>query len=131
MSLAKLAFLGSLLVVLSVLAVGCRGNTQPTAPKAIGLKEVHEMYQHYVKRNQKPPHQLSDLAKAENEGIYPVTVASLKRGKIVVVWDIQGNDSGTVMAYEKDAPTQGGSVLMADGTVKQMTAAEFTAAKKS
>lgn len=89
------------------------------------------MYQHFVKSHEKPPHQLSDLASKQYEGISPAAVRDLQKGTFVVVWDIQGNDSGTVMAYEKDAPTQGGAVLMADGTVRQMTADEFKAAKKS
>ena len=34
----------------------------------------------------------------------------------------------TVLAHDKDAATQGGFVLLRDGTVKRMSAAEFQAA---
>ncbi len=89
------------------------------------------MYAHFIKSQQKAPSQLSDLAKRQYEGIYPGAVAALKQGKYVVVWGVNSKDSGTVLAYEKDAPTKGGAVLMADGTVKDMTADELNAAKKS
>jgi hypothetical protein len=36
-----------------------------------------------------------------------------------------------VVAYEKKVPTEGGHVLLQDGTVKQMTAAEFQSAPKA
>ncbi len=37
--------------------------------------------------------------------------------------------SNTVLAYDKDVPTKGGLVLMADASVKSMTAEEFKKAK--
>ena len=132
MSLAKRAWAWPLGLILCVLAVGCRGRAgTPTSPQSIKLNQVYDMYRHYVKSNEKPPHQLSDLANNRYEGISPIAVAALKKGEIVVVWDVGATDSGTVLAYEKEVPTQGGEVLMADGTVRRMTADEFKAAKKS
>jgi hypothetical protein len=132
MSLAKMAWLCPLVVALPVLAVGCRGNpASATSRTTADLQEIHEMYQLAAKRQQKPPHQLSDLTKKDFEVIYPSAVRGLKQGKYVVVWDVQGEQSGTVLAYEKDAPAKGGAVLMADGTVKDMTAEELKAAQKS
>jgi hypothetical protein len=131
MSLAKKAGTLLLFTVLPVLAVGCGGSSSTLSPQHNALKEIHEMYGHYVKSQQKAPSQLSDLAKKEYEGIYPGAVAALKQGKYVVVWGVNSKDSGTVLAYEKDAPSKGGAVLMADGTVKDMTAEELKAAQKS
>jgi hypothetical protein len=133
MSLAKMVWIWPLVLIPCVLAVGCRGrNAGATqSPQEIKLGQVHDMYRHYIKSQQKPPHQLSDLASTRYEGISPIAVAALKKGEIIVVWDVQGNDSGTVLAYEKEVPTQGGAVMMADGTVRQMSADEFKAAKKS
>src|SRR5947208_3299465 len=132
MSLAKKA--GALLsfTVLSVLMVGCGGGP-PAAPpqKHMVLGQIHDMYLHYLRNHQKGPSQLSDLSKKQYEGVYPRGVAALKQGSYVMVWGVNSKDSGTVLAYEKDAPTKGGAVLMADGTVKDMTAEEFKAAKKS
>jgi prepilin-type processing-associated H-X9-DG protein len=39
--------------------------------------------------------------------------------------------SNTILAHEANAQTNGGIVLMADGSVRQMTAAEFQAAPKA
>ena len=40
--------------------------------------------------------------------------------------------SKTIIAYEKDVPTKGGYVVMANGmTLRQMTAAEFQSAPKA
>jgi hypothetical protein len=50
---------------------------------------------------------------------------------LVVFWnvDVTVTDNGKyVLGYEKDVPQSGGLVLMADGSVKHMTASEFTAA---
>ena len=38
---------------------------------------------------------------------------------------------GEVAADEKDTPTSGGYVLLSNGEIKQMTAAEFAAAPKA
>jgi hypothetical protein len=132
MSLAKKAGTLLLFAVVPVLAVGCGGSSGPAQSQhQAQLKEIHEMYGHYIKRHEKAPSQMSDLAKKEYEGIYPGAVAALKQGKYVIVWGVKSKDSGTVMAYEKDAPTKGGAVLMADGTVQDMTADQLKAAQKS
>jgi hypothetical protein len=86
------------------------------------------MYQLFVKRNQKPPQQLSDLTSKEFAEVNPSAVRGLKDGKYVVVLNVTAKDSGTLLAYEKAAPTQGGAVLMADGTVREMTADALKAA---
>jgi hypothetical protein len=132
MSLAKKAGTLLLFLVLPVLAVGCGGGPPPTlAPQNATLAQIHQLYEHYIKNHQKAPSQMSDLAKPQYEGIYPVAVAALKQGKFVIVWGVNSKDSGTVLAYEKDAPTKGGAVLMADGSVKDMTAEQLKAAQKS
>jgi hypothetical protein len=53
--------------------------------------------------------------------------------EIVYQWGARIDPAGgeTVLAYEKKAPSEGGWVLMQDGTVKQITADEFKAAPKA
>ena len=94
------------------------------------LNEVHEIYMSYVKRNQAPPKQFSDLNERSYSEIYPGAFNAIKDGKYVVVWGVSEKDSSTVLAYPKDAPTQGGLVLMADGKVKTMTADQLQATFK-
>lgn len=120
-----------LALALLVLAAGCGTRPAEQSAQQKTLSELHEMYRHFIKSQQKAPKQMSDLAKRQYEGIYPMAVAALKQGKYVVVWGVNGTDSGTVLAYEKDAPSKGGAVLMADGTVRDMTADQLKSAKKS
>jgi hypothetical protein len=129
MSLLKMARTLTFVMALAAMAVGCRGAT-PTAvsPKSAKLQEVFDMYQHFIKSHEKPPHQLSDLTGSRYEGIAPTAVAELKKGNLIVVWDLQGKDASKVLAYEKQALTQGGSVLMADGSMREMSADELRAA---
>lgn len=122
----------ALLVFLAALALGCGGKSGPSSPpEQIRLKEINEMYWHFVRSQKKPPARLGDLAKRQYEGNYSGAVQALREGKYLVVWGVNSKDAGTVLAYEKDVPARGGPVLMADGTVKEMTAEEFRASKKS
>jgi hypothetical protein len=56
-------------------------------------------------------------------------------GKYTVLWganpDLMRDPADTVLAYETAAPASGGWVVMADGSVKQLSAAEFQAARKA
>jgi hypothetical protein len=65
--------------------------------------------------------------------LYPTACVGLVRGEIAYQWGVGLNPAGKekVLAYEKKAATDGGAVLMQDGTVKQMTAEEFKAAPKA
>jgi hypothetical protein len=91
------------------------------------LTEVYDCYMSYLKSNARPPTELSQLKKYE--AAYSAGLAALKDGKYIVVWGVKGKDAGTLLAYEKDVPTNGGVVLMADGTVKTMAADNFKSAK--
>jgi hypothetical protein len=115
------------------LVLGCGGSSnQPkgiVAQQDAELNQLYECYQHHIKSEQKPPAKQGDLLKKQYEGVYPAAIDAVKKGKYAVVWNVNDKGSGTVLAYEKDAPTQGGRVLMADGSVRTMSADEFKAAK--
>ncbi len=119
----------SLLLSLPLFAAGC-GSDRPSSTESrahADLREIHEIYALFIKQHQKPPTQMSDLTQRQYEGVYPATIQRMQQGKYVIVWGVTEQDSRTLLAYEKDAPTQGGGVLMADGTVKDVTADEFKA----
>jgi hypothetical protein len=116
--------------VVLVLAAGCgKGAPDPVQTlQNTELGEIYESYMHYLKSHQQPPKQLSDFKQYEK--INSLGFRVLKEGKYIAVWGVSSKDAGTVLAYEKDAPTQGGVVLMADGSQRTMTAAELQAAAK-
>jgi hypothetical protein len=121
--------------LLGAVTVGCSKQAAEVDPEVqrrkSELSEVYEIYMQFIKTNQRPPKQLSELNRTEYEGMAPVGHQSLQKGEYIAVWGVNGKDAGTLLAYQKDVPTKGGAVLMADGTVKTMTADEFKAAKKS
>jgi hypothetical protein len=67
------------------------------------------------------------------------TYKALKAGELVLIWDVNigevgetpAGTKGTILGYEKDAPTKGGLVLMVNGDIVDMTAEEFQAAPKA
>jgi hypothetical protein len=114
----------------SFLAAGCSKPAPDADPEKANLNDLYDLYLTYLKQNQKAPKQLSDFTKPQYETISPGAIEGLKSGKYVFMWGVNDKSSGTVLAYTKDAPAQGGPVLMADGTVKTMSAEELTAALK-
>jgi hypothetical protein len=121
------------LLVGAVLVMGCGGN-QAVEPEVqrhkSELNDIYTSYFMYSKRNQRPPQKMSDIMTPELMGESQIGLQALKEGQYAVVWgvDVSGKDPSKVVAYEKDAPKQGGAVIMADGIVKDMTADELEAA---
>jgi hypothetical protein len=132
----RIVFGIQLLIVLLALALGCGGKQAgdpETLRKQSEMGEIYDSYLMFSKRNQRPPKQISELMQKEYQAVYSVGLSSLKNGQYVAVWgvDVNGKDGGTVLAYEKNAAKEGGAVLMANGTIKQMTADELQSALKS
>lgn len=125
MSLIKTTSFVSLLLLLGFLVAGCGGNNQdPNAdPQKEELSDIYGIYQMFVKTHQKPPAALSDLK--QFQAISPRAYQLLQEGKYIAVWGVNEQSSETILAYEKDAPTNGGRAIMADGTVKRLDAPAF------
>jgi hypothetical protein len=121
------------LLAIALLALGCGKNKVDPDPEGTHRKaelgEIHEMYTMHNKNHQRPPRQLSDLKQYQT--ICPMGFRGLQDGKYVAVWGVSSKDARTVLAYQKDAPRQGGAVLMADGTIKNLSADELQGALKS
>jgi hypothetical protein len=115
-----------------VAAAGCSSNRAPrTAVPAdlggSGLNELAEVYKYMAQNKENPPVKQDDLA--SYEASLPTAWGKIDRGEYVVMWGVgYVSSGGGVLAYERGVPETGGQVLMQDGTVKQMTAAEFRAA---
>jgi hypothetical protein len=99
------------------------------------LKELALAYHSFLDSHQgKPPANLEDLATYFDKG--GTVLQAMKEGKYVFLYGVglqamPMGSANTVLAYEKDVPTRGGQVVMADGSVKDMTAKEFEAAPKA
>jgi hypothetical protein len=124
------------ILALSVLIVGCGGNQAREDPETVRRKnelgQIYDLCMGYLKTNQRPPAKLADLNQKHLQTLYPEGFSALQSGRYTVVYGegMRGKSAGTVLAYEKAAPEHGGAVLMADGTVKTMTAEELRAALK-
>jgi hypothetical protein len=121
------------LLVLVLLLPACGGNGTPPAPPPVetgeALKELADVYKYLTSQKLPPPRKIDDLSEYSGslEGAMPL----IQAGAVVVIWGAGYSPSSTeVLAYEKDAPSAGGKVLLRNGTVKQMTADEFKAAKR-
>jgi len=92
------------------------------------LNELGEMLKSLAEEKRKPPSKMSELESVEP--LIPLAGPKIRAGEIVYVWGTEYAASGTkIAAYEKKVPSEGGWVLLQNGSVKQMTADEFNAAK--
>jgi hypothetical protein len=125
MSLRKTTSILPLFAILAVLIAGCgRTEQDPNIDsQKIDLETIYEIYSTHVKNYQRPPAASSDLKQYERA--YPRLSRILKEGQYVIVWGVNDENPDTVLAYEKDAPTNGGWAVMADGTVKRLDAEAF------
>lgn len=124
---------------LAVLVSGCGGGGAPAAKDGTGgtptgkegLQSLAELLKAFEAEKKPAPANISDVERVEP--IYPGAYLALVQGNIEYVWgkSLLASGSGTVLAHEKKAGQSGGYVLMQDGTVKEMSASDFGAAKKA
>jgi hypothetical protein len=126
-------------LLLSAAVVGCSSSTQGVGAdpgKEPVLHEVGGLIRLYSGETGRGPAKVTDLAKYEQG--YPLGYAAVQSGEVVVLWGAKVAGEGDaasapadVVAYEKKVPTEGGWVLLQNGTVKQMKADEFASAPKA
>jgi hypothetical protein len=121
-------------VILVGLAAGC-GSSSNTAGNVeqgnrTALEELGQTLKSLAAEGRKPPAGLPQLEPLEP--LMAVAGPAIRSGAVIYVWGAGYDAAGTqIIAYEKKAPTDGGLVLLQDGTVKEMKAAEFQAAPKA
>jgi hypothetical protein len=120
---------------LLMLCPACERAPQPPPPPSAeeGLKELMGVYR-YIEYSKFPlPRKPEDFSDYWDS--MPTAFERIKQGDYIVAWGVGRSTvpgaANQILAYEKKAPTEGGAVLLRDGTVKQMTAAEFGAAPKA
>lgn len=103
--------------------------TQAPPDATEALKELGELYKYRAAEQLPPPTKLSDLA--EHRAVLDNAWPLIESGVIVVQWKVgYATNSTAVLAYAKDTPSSGGTVLLRNGTVKQVSAGEFKVAQR-
>ena len=133
-----MAFLRHALIVAGLgLLAGCSSRPAGEAPgQAVVLQDVNDLLHAAAGATGRTPARLADVA-PRVQALFPRGYEAVKSGAVVVLWGAPLKGEGevgkdeTVVAYEKAAPTGGGYVLLSAGTVKKMSAAEFSAAPKA
>ena len=115
------------------LYVGC--DSVPSDQEVRGgnqdaLEELSATLKMMAGDKKQPPQKMAQFKEIEPE--LPIAAPLIKEGDIIYIWGAAYEaGSNKVIAYEKTVTTDGGSVLLQDGTVKKMTADEFKAAPKA
>jgi hypothetical protein len=118
------------LALATLLLAGCGHKPAADIPEVgkVELQDLWEMYSTYAAQTGKPPAKAEDL-KAQARGS-PIGGRSLSDHDFVILFGTPVGGAN-VLAFHKDVPVQGGLVLMSDGTIKTLSAAEFTGAPKA
>jgi hypothetical protein len=132
---ALLALVPGLLVLAGCSSSGESGSGPDGAAQST-MQEVADLLRAASHPGGRGPGKLAELDKVK--GMYSHGYDAIKSGDIVVCWGygVQGEGAiakggGEVVAYEKDAPANGGFVLLASGQVKKLSASEFNSAPKA
>jgi hypothetical protein len=116
---------------------GCGPQSQGTmSPAGSVLTDVSDLLRSAAGPDGRGPAKVADLSRFESQ--FPRGYQAVKSGDVVVVWGAKMPGEGeaataaaVVIAYEKKVPSEGGYVLLQNGTVKEMSAGEFNAAPKA
>lgn len=129
-----------LVLVFLGLCVAC-GGVQQAAARSKRMNEMKQLGLLYFNFSEshggQPPKDIEEFQQAAAGDPDAMSVLNLiKSGQITFLYgarmqDMTQGTSNTILAHEATVPANGGIVLMADGSVKQMTAAEFQAAPKA
>lgn len=121
-------------VVAVALAAGCTGPSGPasTATGPTGkqaLDDLAALLKQVAADGKKPPARAADLE--PYDAAFLSASLGISRKEIVYRWGAGLTGGPAVVAHETAVPEKGGWVLLQDGTVKEMTAADFAAAPKA
>jgi len=125
-------------VLAAALAGGCGGtktkDVSTSGPKANdGLTDLKTLLDSVKAGQQKPPKSAAEMAAIEP--MFPVAGAFIQNGSIEYVWGAKFADGADaakrLVAFEAKAAAEGGLVLLQDGTIKEVSAAEFSGLEKA
>jgi hypothetical protein len=125
-----------LILTLVILLLGCSGIQQAAnrQKRANELKAVGLAYHNFNDTYARGPANAGEIAPFLQD--FPEALQAVQSGDLVVIWgakipsDFPEGTANTILGYEKDAPTKGGQVLLADASVRPMSAKDFQAAPR-
>jgi hypothetical protein len=121
------------LVVALFVPVGC--STRPATETGVAaeapgrIREVYDLLVLHEEQKKHPAHAVQDLRPYENA--YPGGYALVHDGKVSVCWGAPATGAESILAFEKQAPAEGGWVVFQGGAIKRLTADEFRAAPQA
>ncbi len=125
-----------LLIASLCFSSGCGGASPTSAAQSDGptarpaLEDLGGMLKAIAEDKKRPPSRPAELE--PYEVVYLSATTAIHRGTIEYQWGAGLKPGSTaVIANEQKVGTQGGWVLLQDGTLKEMTAADFQAAPKA
>jgi len=117
---------------------GCSkpAGTQSSAPQGPtindGLTDLRDMLKEAAESNTAPPTSQEEMVAFD--AVHPVAGAFIQSEQIVYVWGSalkpSGGSAQKVVGYEPTCTTTGGQVLLENGEIKQVSAAEFQQLQK-
>lgn len=129
------------LVCLPLWIGGCSGSSRAIDPVAhvdeadgladarSGLVEMAEMFKFFKGESITPPKNAAEFAR--HDVLFPVAGVLLPAGKIVYAGGtLDQSDPPKLLGYSRDVETAGGWVLLSNGEIQEVTAAEFSALPK-
>jgi len=119
------------LAVAASAGCGGGGNKGPAAKDyQAPLTELGQALKTTAADRLPPPAKLAEFERIEP--MAPTASTLVRSGELVYLWGAGYDPAGTkVVAFEKSAEGEGGWVLLQDGSVKRMTAAELRAAPRA
>jgi hypothetical protein len=124
----------SLLIALILGLPGCGSTSTPSTDDGLkaeqALKDFGGLLKMLSDEKKRTPTKLAELD--AYEPLFMAAVRGITNKQITYIWGAgyQAGES-SIVAHDSEAATKGGAVLLQDGTIKTMTAAEFGAAPKA
>ena len=125
----------SCLLLALLLFTACSRTPQPPPPPSAeeSFQQMAKVYEYLVYSKFPPPKRPADFEAYVDT--MPTAFDRIQKGELVVAWGVAKSTAPAVgqqvLVYEKKTPTEGGAVLLRDGTVKAMTPEEFSKAPKA
>lgn len=129
----KLIAAVSFAIVLSASA-GCgdNGAADLVLKRRSNLRLLGAAYREYFDINQRTASDAAELLeflrKKDENAELQNAITSLEEGDVVLVWNgqVTSGVNGRVLGFEAGVPSTGGYVVMGDGSVRLMTAKDFS-----